>query len=144
MARKDITKADFKVFTEFEVHWGDMDAARHVNNLVYLKWSETLRIDYFDQIGIDTEFDASEIGPILGWQDCKYIYPITYPDRVWVGLRTSELQEDRFILECAVFSVAEDKLASISHHTVIPYDYGELKKAAMPESWISAIKALEG
>ena len=144
MARRDIKKEDFNVFDEYEVHWGDMDAARHVNNLVYLKWSETIRIDYFDRLGMHTGFDETAVGPILGWQDCKYLYPITYPDKVWVGLRTSEIREDRFILECAVFSKTANKLASVSHHTVIPYDYGKLSKAPMPDAWLKAIKALEG
>ena len=56
----------YNVISEFKVHWGDMDAAQHVNNLVYLKWSESGRIDYFKALCVSTEFGASEKGPILG------------------------------------------------------------------------------
>ncbi|MEM6698138.1 MAG: thioesterase family protein, partial [Bacteroidota bacterium] len=66
---------DYKITAEYPVHWGDMDAAKHVNNLVYLRWTESGRLLYFQAMNMDTSFH--EVGPILGWQDCKYIFPMT-------------------------------------------------------------------
>ena len=66
---------------EVPLLWGDMDSAKHVNNLVYLKWAETSRILLFDKM-MDTSFEGEE-GPILGWQDCKYIFPMTFQIRLW-------------------------------------------------------------
>ncbi|MEL7376027.1 MAG: acyl-CoA thioesterase, partial [Bacteroidota bacterium] len=34
-----ITLSDFKFQLSRPVEWSDMDAARHVNNLVYLRWA---------------------------------------------------------------------------------------------------------
>ena len=31
-----------KVQLDVQVHWGDMDAMQHVNNIVYLKWVNRL------------------------------------------------------------------------------------------------------
>ncbi len=144
MEKKKIELSDFTHVMEFPVHWGEMDAAQHVNNLVYLKWSETARIDYFTKIGINTEFSTEGIGPILGWQDCKYIFPIRYPDSILIGTRTHELKDDRFVLQCVVFSKSKNRLASISHHDVIPYDYGQLKKVPLPEYWREGIEKFDG
>ena len=33
------------------VRWGDMDAMGHVNNAVYFRYLETVRIDWFRSIG---------------------------------------------------------------------------------------------
>jgi acyl-ACP thioesterase len=49
---KDIKKNEryFKTvpcYFDFEVQWGEMDALQHVNNVVYVRWGETARIDYF-------------------------------------------------------------------------------------------------
>lgn len=132
----------YKVIIECPVHWGEMDAANHVNNLCYLRWCESARIKYFEQIGMTIDFKGNE-GPILGWQDCKYIFPITYPDTVMVGARIIEMKEDRFMMECAVFSKRHQRIASISKQSIIPYSYKELKKVNMPEAWVRAIKTLE-
>ncbi|MEM7106173.1 MAG: thioesterase family protein [Bacteroidota bacterium] len=134
-----LTLDDFKVFVEFPVHWGDMDAADHVNNLIYLRWAESSRIRFFEEVGIATAFKPGNIAPILGWQDCKYIFPITYPDKAIVGIRAFELLEDRVILESAVFSEKHNRLAAISKQHIIPYNYSELKKVPLPEHWVEAI-----
>ncbi len=133
----------YPVHLEIMVQWGEMDAAQHVNNLIYLRWAESGRIEYFNKIGIDTSFKGSEAGPILGWQDCKYIFPITYPDTAILGVRTAEIREDRFIMECAIFSKKHQRIAAISKQSIIPYSYTELKKIQMPKDWLEGIRTLD-
>jgi len=133
----------YKVIKKYEVHWGQMDAARHVNNTVYLRWAESARIAYFEAMGMDTSFQGGGVGPILGWQDCKYIFPLTFPDTAIVGARTIEQKEDRFIMECAIFSEHHQRISAIAKQSIIPYNYGELKKVALPEEWISAIERVD-
>lgn len=133
----------YKVITKYEVQWGHMDAARHVNNTVYLRWVESARIAYFEAIGMDTSFTGGGIGPILGWLDCKYIFPMTFPDTAVVGVRTIEKKEDRFIMECAIYSEHHQRIAAISKQSIIPYNYGALKKESVPQEWLVAIDKLE-
>lgn len=135
--------AKYKVILEFPVQWGEMDAANHVNNLIYLRWCESARIEYFKKLGIAIDFNGNQ-GPILGWQDCKYIFPVTYPDVVIVGARTIEVRTDRFIMECAVFSKRHQRITAISKQSIIPYSYIELKKTGMPSTWVNAINELDG
>ena len=137
-----LTLKDYKITAEYPVHWGDMDAAKHVNNLVYLRWTESGRILYFQAINSDTSFD--KVSPILGWQDCKYIFPMTYPDTAIVGVRTLEIKTDRIMLETAVFSIKHQRIAAISKQSIIPYNYAELKKADLPASWKQEIERIEG
>lgn len=137
-----LTFDSFKVKESYPVHWGDMDAAKHVNNLVYLRWAESARIAFFKEMGMDTNFSSSKTGPILGWQECKYILPMTFPDNALVGIRCKEILEDRFKLECAIFSECHNRLAALSIQDIIPYDYGTLKKAAIPETWKTELEKL--
>ena len=133
----------YPIVKEFPVQWGDMDAAQHVNNLIYLKWAESARIYYFDEMEMDTSFRPGGTGPIMGWQECKYIFPMTFPDTAIVGVRTCELRQDRFLLESAVYSKQHQRIACISKQSVIPYDYEALKKAALPDEWINSIQKIE-
>ena len=132
----------YALIREYEVHWGDMDAANHVNNTVYLRWAESVRIEYFAAMGMDISFSGIDVGPILGWLDCKYIFPITYPDWAVVGARTIEIKEDRFIMECAIFSKKHARIAAISKQSIIPYSYGDLVKVDIPENWLESIEKL--
>ena len=134
---------DFPIQIEFPVQWGEMDAARHVNNLIYLRWGESARIAYFEKMNLPTSFSGKQ-GPILGWQDCKYIFPITFPDTVIATAKVVEIKNDRFFMECHLFSKKHQRLAAISKQAIIPYDYQNLCKIEMPAEWISAINKLEG
>ena len=134
-----ITRDDFPVLHRFPVHWGDMDSAQHVNNLVYLRWAETARVLYFEAIGVNTSFAPGGVGAILAYQDCKYTYPMTYPDTALVGARTIEVGEDRFTMETAIFSERHDRLAAVTRQVIVPYDYGKLAKAPLPGEWVRGI-----
>ena len=49
-----ITLDSYKIKERYPVHWGDMDAAKHVNNLIYLRWAESARIAFVKEMGMDT------------------------------------------------------------------------------------------
>ncbi|MBB4078528.1 acyl-CoA thioester hydrolase [Lewinella aquimaris] len=137
-----ITPEDFQTLHRFPVLWGDMDSAQHVNNLVYLRWAETARVLYFKEVGVNTSFAPGDVGAILAWQDCKYTYPMTYPDTAMVGVRTLEIGEDRFTMQTAVFSSLHLRLAALTQQLIVPYDYGKLRKAPLPQAWLPALERL--
>ena len=114
---------NYKVQLKLPVQWGDMDAACHVNNAIYLRWMESCRIEYMKTISGQSSVDIIQVGPILGWQDCKYIFPITFPDSALIGIKTEEIKEDRLILEGRIYSAEKQCLCAISRQTVIAYDY---------------------
>jgi acyl-CoA thioester hydrolase len=134
----------YAVQTELKVQWGDMDAARHVNNIVYLKWFETARVDYFDHLGQDVVFDDEMPGFILAKQDIKYLFPVTYPDKVILAIRVSDLGEDRFEMSCKILSLRHQRLVAIARGTVVTYDYQAGTKVPIPEDLRERIIALEG
>jgi len=125
--------ATFPVTTSIAVQWGDMDAAQHVNNVIYLRWGEVARVDYFNALGAEVAPMDNTAGFILSWQDCKYIFPVTYPDTVHIGIRTIEVKEDRFLMELHFFSEKHDRIVAISKQMVVTYDYVNLKKVPVPD-----------
>ncbi|MGB5371801.1 MAG: thioesterase family protein [Flavobacteriaceae bacterium] len=123
---------------EIPVQWGDMDAAQHVNNTVYLRWMESARLALFTKLNAG-KMEFAEIGPILAWQDCKYIFPVTYPDTVVVQLDVTTLKHDRIICTGKIYSKRYNKLAAISSNSTMAYDYRSAKKSAIPNAWIKQI-----
>ena len=119
---------------ELPVQWGDMDAAQHVNNTIYLRWTESARIEAFQKMnGGAAEF--KKIVPILAWQDCKYIFPVTFPDQVVIDLDIIELLEDRVIFEGKIYSKKHKRIVAISKSIIMAYNMKELKKDPFPEAW---------
>lgn len=129
---KDLLKA-FPVVTEIKVRWGEMDSAQHVNNVAYLRWAETARFDYFEALKFPVAPDENGFGIILGWQDCKYILPVIYPDDVFIGTRLKNFEQDRFYIESHFFSKKYNRLAAISLQRIVCYDYNKKCKVNVPD-----------
>ena len=120
------------------VHWGDMDAALHVNNTVYHKWVESVRIALFERLlGESPKFHT--IGPILAWQDCKFIFPVTFPDTVIATYDVTELGQQHLLCKARLYSKQHQRIVAIAHSKLVPYNYKKLHKVDVPESWTTPI-----
>ena len=48
-----MNRTDFRHVTPVTVHWGDMDALGHVNNVIFFRYVESGRISYFNELAGD-------------------------------------------------------------------------------------------
>lgn len=133
---------EFPVQHTIEVQWGEMDAANHVNNVMYLRWAESARIHYFSKTMIGSDFQNG-VGAILAWQDCKYIFPVRFPDTVLIGVKVNEILDDRLIMQTNLYSKTHRRIVAISKQQIMAYDYKNLKKVMIPDDWRNSILALE-
>ncbi len=133
----------FPVAIEIRVAWGEMDAFRHVNNIVYFRYFESARIAYFERIGYTERMAATGVGPILAETRCRYRIPLTYPDTVEVGARVTAVGEDRFRMAYTVFSRRHRKTAAEGDGLVVSFDYGAGRKTVLPKTLVDRIRELE-
>ena len=119
-----------------DVQWGDIDSANHVNNVNYLRWVESARIAFILQLNNGRLINEDNVGAVVAWQDCKYIRPVTFPDTVLVGVKRTEILDDRIVLETKIFSQQQERLVAISHQHLVSYDYKRKEKAPIPLNWI--------
>ncbi len=62
------------------IRWGDLDAMGHVNNTVYFRYFEIIRIAWFDQIGSMPNPNGE--GPVIVNAFCNFIKQLEYPGDV--------------------------------------------------------------
>jgi acyl-CoA thioester hydrolase len=139
---KDILKK-FPVVYETPVAWGEMDALGHVNNIVYFRYFESARSEYFQRIGVWELAKAKGIGVILHSTQCRFRKPLTYPDTVSVGTRVTEVHADRFTMEYAIYSHALASIVAEGSGIIVVYDYNKNEKCAMPSVLKKKIDELE-
>lgn len=132
-----------KVSINVEVAWGEMDAFQHVNNVVYFKYFESVRIAYFERLGIFENMKATGVGPILGSTQCRFKAPLTYPDSLKVATKIVDLEADRFTMKYYVQSGKSGRIAAEGEGSIVFYDYKNNCKHDIPEHIHSAIKKLD-
>jgi uncharacterized protein YceH (UPF0502 family)/acyl-CoA thioesterase FadM len=62
------------------IRWGDMDAMGHVNNTVYFRYLEVIRIAWFDSLGCRP--DPQGEGPVIVNAFCNFHRQLEYPGDV--------------------------------------------------------------
>src|SRR3954451_6130028 len=124
---------DYSFVIETPIAWGEMDALQHVNNIVYFRYFESVRMAYFTELGFWEYMDETGIGPILASTQCKFKIPLTYPDTVSVGTRIRDIEEDRYVMDYCVYSHRHQRMAAEGEGLIVSYDYRNLKKTPLPE-----------
>ncbi|WP_370299018.1 acyl-CoA thioesterase [Pontibacterium sp.] len=135
--------SSYPVQIELPVVWGDMDAFQHVNNLVYLKHFESARMAYLEECRYKSIMDETGVGPILRDTNCRYRIPLTYPDRIIVATRVTQMQRDRFKMYHVVYSLEHDAIAAEGESMVVCVDYNQNVIADVPALMRDAILKLE-
>ncbi len=143
MAAKDELLRTFPVVVTQAVAWGEMDCYAHVNNVVYFRYFENARLEYFCRIGWFEIEEATGIGPILASTQARFRRALAYPDAIHIGVRLLEMKDDRFTVEYRIVSDALDDVATEGQGTLVAFHHPTGKKATLPEELKVRIRALE-
>jgi acyl-CoA thioester hydrolase len=136
--------ADFPAVIRWPVQWGDQDAFQHVNNTVYFRWFESVRIIYLEDIGLQALMEREQIGPILAAMSCQYRSPVTYPDAVHIAARVTRLGRSSMTMEHRVYSEAQQSIVAEGDSTLVVFDYKVQKPQPIPPEIRRAIEQREG
>lgn len=143
MTHPDEELAGFPVRVEIPVQWGEMDAYDHVNNVVFFRYFESARVEYLERCGFNDSYREQRVGAILHSTNCRFRRALVYPDRVTVGARVTEMEEDRFTMEYRAVSHEQEEVAAEGDGVVVSFDYEAGDKTPIPEAVRSGVRELE-
>ncbi len=133
----------FPVVVEQAVVWGEMDSYRHVNNVVYFRYFENARLEYFRRLDWESLERATGIGPILAATQARFRKPLSYPDTIWIGARVSSVLDDRLILQHRIVSQKLNAVATEGEGTIVTFHYARGEKVPVPDELRRRIALLE-
>ena len=119
------------------VRWGDMDAMGHVNNTVYFRYLETVRIDWFVKLGCDPSPKGE--GPVIVNAFCNFYKQIEFPSDVMAKLYVSD--PGRTTFESWITLERTDQpgvIYSAGGATTIWVDFPQQKAVTLPD-WMREI-----
>jgi acyl-CoA thioester hydrolase len=135
--------AGFPVIVTQDVVWGEMDSYQHVNNVVYFRYFENARLEYFRRLDWFNLEKETGVGPILAATQAKFRKPLTYPDAISIGARVSRIDADRFFLDHLIVSHNQLAIVTEGQGTVVTFHYESGKKVPVPEELLARIAKLE-
>lgn len=137
-----MTDYKYNIAFKQKVAWGDMDAFGHVNNTVYLKYFETARVNYFNDIPELREFKKEEL-PVIVNLSCNYKKAVVYPDDLTIEVGVVEFGAASLKMACNFIS-PKVGLAAQAECTIVLVNAKKGHSIRIPQSWKDVIAKVEG
>ena len=131
--------AHYPVIHHQPIHWGEMDAFNHLNNVVYYRYAESARIAYLQKLGM---FDGSMV-TMLAQSSCQYLSPVTYPDTLLLGVRCQRLGTTSIVMEYSYYSGMQQKIVATAEAVIVRLDSAGEQKLAWTEDERARLLRLE-
>src|SRR6516162_5998767 len=135
--------AGFPVVVEQTVVWGEMDSYHHVNNVVYFRYFENARLEYFRRLGWFEFEEQTGIGPILHSTRARFRRPLTYPDTILIGARATDIGDDRFTIAHRIVSRNSGAMVTEGESLIVSFHYERGEKVTLPDELRQRIRELE-
>jgi acyl-CoA thioester hydrolase len=120
------------------IRWGDMDAMGHVNNTIYLRYFEIVRLDWVYGLGRRVDAGAGE-GPVVVNAFVNFLRQLEFPGDI--RLRHYVANPGRTSVETYVEIERTDEpgvLYAEGGAKMVWTDYAQRRSAPLPE-WFRAI-----
>ena len=127
------TRDDYRYLTTIDTRWMDNDAYGHVNNVVYYSFFDTAVNRWLIECGVLDIAQSAAIGLVVETQ-CRYLAPLTFPDRVTAGLRIAHLGRSSVRYELGLFRNDDVHAAAAGHFVHVYVDRESRRSVPIPET----------
>lgn len=133
--------ADFPVRISIPVQWGDQDAFGHVNNIHFLRWFESARIEYLAKC--DARISSETVGPILAAVNCDYRRQMKFPDTAIISASVSKIGNSSITIQHYMWSEQQNEITAEGQSVVVMFDYQSQNPVAVSQSIRDKIAKIE-
>jgi acyl-CoA thioester hydrolase len=136
------TRADYRRFLEIPTRWSDNDVYRHVNNVIYYSYFDTVVARFLlDSGAIDME-GSPVIGVVVETQ-CRFHAPISFPDMVVAGLRVERIGNTSVRYGIGIFRAEEPQVSAEGHFVHVYVDRATQRRPTpLPDTLRAALAPL--
>jgi acyl-CoA thioester hydrolase len=130
---------EFRFRLDIRVVFGEIDYYRHVNNVAYMRWMETARIDYCG-VAFDRPLGAPQ-NVIMASQDFHYERQAAFGEHMVMGCRCSRLGTKSLDLTYELWRGNERVGRGVS--ALVAFDYAANSSIRVPDEWRRRIAEYE-
>ena len=116
------------------VRFGDLDALQHMNNVEFLRFFETARIDYIGQLSPDhAPTERRRFGFIFAECHIAYRSPASYGEDIRTFVWPQELKRSSLKLGFEMRVDGDDRVVADGWGTLVGYDYEAGESRPIPD-----------
>jgi acyl-CoA thioester hydrolase len=136
-------KYNYPVKLALRIDWSELDLFGHVNNVMFFKYIQASRVNYWRESGIIMQFEENRIGPMLASTNCQFKKQLHFPGNIIVEVRMEFIKNTSFGLQHRILDEAGE-VAAEANDVIVMYDFNRNEKVIFPPELRTAVEKLEG
>jgi acyl-CoA thioester hydrolase len=132
----------FNVKLNLRIDWSEMDLFGHVNNVMFMKYVQASRVNYWEQIRLTDHFAKTNCGPMLASTGCNFLKPLHYPGNIIVQVRLEFIKTTSIGLHHQILN-EKNEIAAEAHDVIVLYDFNKNEKTEIPKELRKRIEMIE-
>src|SRR5688500_10852052 len=125
-----------KISTELRlrIDWSELDLFGHVNNVMYFKYLQAARVNFWDLTGLSSSYEKDKLGAMLLSAQCQFKQPLFYPGNILIKTNVQFIKNTSFGLTHSVLN-HKNELVATGEDVIVLYNYNTHVKSEIPD-WL--------
>jgi acyl-CoA thioester hydrolase len=136
-----VTRAAYPHHVALDTRWADNDQYGHVNNVAYYGFFDTAVNRWLIAQGLLDPAASAVIGLVVE-TGCRYHRPLSFPDRLTVGLRAARVGRSSVRYELAIFRGEDEQAAAEGHFVHVYVDRESRRPTPLSEAMRAALNGI--
>ena len=135
-------RSAFPVLRAVPTRWADNDHYGHVNNVVHYEMFDTAVNGYLIEAA-GTDIRALPAIGLVVETSCRYLTPVSFPDRLYVGLATERVGTSSITYTLGLFRQDDQDPAAVGRFVHVYVDRDDRTSCPVPAQILDAVAGLE-
>lgn len=122
----------YKLELQLRIDWSDLDMYKHVNNISFMRYMQSGRVNFWEASGIYEMYENSNMGTMLVSTHCDFKKSLYYPGKAIVKTKLDFIKNSSFGLKHLILDEANEICAE-GKDVVVCYDFEKDKTFRIPE-----------
>jgi acyl-CoA thioester hydrolase len=119
---------------KLRIDWAELDLFGHVNNVMFVKYAQAARLNYWEEVGIYQNFQKTKQGPMVASVQCDFKKPLFFPGHVTIQTEMVYIKTTSFSLKHDMYN-DDGELVATATDVEVMFDFTENIKIPVPQ-WI--------
>ncbi len=138
-----MSETNFPLELKLRIDWSELDLFGHVNNVMFMKYVQAARVNYWEQSEIYSELQRNKIGPMLASASFQFKKQSMYPGNVTIRSGMEFIRNTSFSIHHKLYDDHGDIVAE-AQDVIVMFDFNKNEKTAVPQVMREAASIIEG
>lgn len=116
--------SDYKLHLELRIDWSDLDMYQHVNNLTFMRFMQSGRVNFWEATGLSKIYEETNRGPMLVSSHCDFKKSLYYPGIAIVKTKLAYLKNSSFGIDHLILN-EKGEICAEGRDVAVCYDFNE-------------------